>query len=249
MHPQVPSTPPKPVSNLWRPELTRLPPLNSPRRAFRGLVRLLARFLIRVLTCSEIHGLEHLPRGAALFVTNHLGDADAALLLSALPFAPEGLAKIDLLHEIPVLWRVMDWYGVVWLHRGRVDRRALDFAVQALQEGRSLVIAPEGRYSLTGNLERGTGGASYVARGAHVPVVPLALTGTQNRLVYRSLRQRRRPRLTLTVGEPFELHLPANDPIALHAATQLIMESIARLLPEECRGAYSQIREPPGSAP
>jgi 1-acyl-sn-glycerol-3-phosphate acyltransferase len=191
-----------------------------------------------LLTRSEVRGLEHLPRGTALYVTNHLGDADTAVLLSALPFAPETLAKIDLLHEFPVLWRLMDWYGVIWLHRGRVDRRALDLAVQALREGRSLVIAPEGRYTLTGGLERGTGGASFVGMRAGVPIVPLALTGTQNRSTYACLRRLRRPHLTLTVGEPFVLDDQGEDPQALRLSTQQIMESIAQLLPEQYRGAY-----------
>jgi 1-acyl-sn-glycerol-3-phosphate acyltransferase len=194
--------------------------------------------LIAVLARSDVHGLERLPRGAGLYVTNHLGDADTAVLLSALPFAPETLAKIDLLYEFPVLWRLMDWYGVIWLHRGRVDRRALDLAARALREGRSLVIAPEGRYTLTGGLERGTGGASFVALRAGVPIVPLALTGTQNRSVYTSLRRLRRPHLSLTVGEPFILSDRGEDPQALRRSTQQIMESIAQLLPEQYRGAY-----------
>jgi 1-acyl-sn-glycerol-3-phosphate acyltransferase len=219
-----------------------MPRLHGLRRFFRTCVRLLARLLIALLTNSEVRGLEHAPRGSALYVTNHLGDADTAVVLSALPFASETLAKIDLLVEFPVLWRLMDWYGVIWLHRGRVDRRALDLAVQTLREGRSLVIAPEGRYTLTGGLERGTGGASLVAMRAGVPVVPLALTGTQNGSVYSSLRRLRRPHLTLTVGEPFRLDDWDEDPRSLRLATQLIMERIAQLLPDEYRGAYA----PPG---
>jgi 1-acyl-sn-glycerol-3-phosphate acyltransferase len=114
----------------------------------------------------------------------------------------------------------------------------LDLAVRALREGRSLVIAPEGRYTLTGGLEHGTGGAALLALRAGVSIVPLALTGTQNRSVYSSLRRLRRPRLTLTVGEPFVLDHQGEDPQALHLSTQQIMESVAQLLPEQYRGAY-----------
>lgn len=230
--------PPKPIAQVWRPELTRLPPLHRRRALFRALAKKLSRLVIGVLAHAEVRGQENLPRAPALFVTNHLGDADTPMLLAALQTAPEILGKIELLFEFPVLGRLMDWYGTIWLHRGRVDRRALDFAVQALRQGRSLLIAPEGRYTLTGGLERGTGGAAYIALRAHVPVVPLALTGTQNGRVYPSLRRLRRPRLTLTIGQLLELRAQGAEPHELETATQQIMESIAALLPSEYRGAY-----------
>ena len=111
---------------------------------------------------------------------NHLGDTDTAIMLAALPVAPEALGKIELLSEYPVLWKLMDWYGTIWLHRGRVDRRALACAVQALAEGRVVTIAPEGRYTLTRGLEKGGFGAAYVALRAGVAIIPVALTGTDN---------------------------------------------------------------------
>ena len=238
MRSRVHSPPPKPISSIWRPELTRLPTLHRGRRVFRRLIQAISRCVIAVLTRSEVHGLERLPRGPALLVTNHLGDADTPMLLAALPMAPEVLGKIELLFEFPVLGRLMDWYGTIWLHRGRVDRGALDCALQALRQGRCLVMAPEGRYTLTGGLERGTRGASYLALGARVPIVPLALTGTQNSLVYASLRRLRRPRLTLTIGQPIEVQGRSDEPRDLETATQRIMESLAALLPPAYRGVY-----------
>src|SRR5574337_206058 len=102
-----PSAPPKPVTNIWRPELTRLPRLHWGRRLFRNFARLVARTLIRILTQATILGLEHFPsKGPALVVINHLGDADVALLLAALPVAPDGLGKIEL-YDFPVLGKLM----------------------------------------------------------------------------------------------------------------------------------------------
>ena len=236
-----PSAPPKPIAGLWRPELTRLPPLHRPRRLFRGFVRLLARALIRALTRCSLRGLEYLPKaGPVLIAMNHLGDTDTAIMLAALPVAPEALGKIELLSEYPVLWKLMDWYGTIWLHRGRVDRRALACAVQALTEGRFVAIAPEGRYTLTRGLEKGGFGAAYMALRAGVAIIPVALTGTDNRSVYGSLRRFRRAPISLTVGKP--LNVAGDDsPQALRRATQQIMEALARLLPVEQRGAYAQL--------
>ncbi len=234
--PTPPSIPPKPITNIWQPQLTRLPRLHWGRRAFRSLVRLLARTLIWLLARATVRGLEHFPpTGPALIVVNHLGDADAAILLAALPVAPEALGKVEL-YDFPILGTLMDWYGIIWLHRGRPDRRALRCALDALAQGRFIAIAPEGRYTLAHGLEQGGAGAAWLALNATVPIVPIALTGTENAKVYGSLRSLQRPHISLTVGEPFEV--AANDREVLQDATRLIMESLARLLPAEYRGEY-----------
>jgi 1-acyl-sn-glycerol-3-phosphate acyltransferase len=232
------SAPPKPISPIWRPDLTRLPPLNAPRRFLRTSLRLLALALVRGVMRPNFQGLQHLPRsGPALIATNHLGDADVALILAALPRPAEALGKIDLLTEYPLIWKLMDWYGMIWVHRGRVDRRALACAVEALHDGRYVVIAPEGRYTLASGLEKGGFGAAYVALHAGVDVIPMALTGTQNANVYGHLRRLKRPTVSLAAGEP--LHFAGDDSRgSLRDATKQIMDAIARLLPPADRGAY-----------
>ncbi len=239
--PTLPSNPPKPITNIWRPDLTRLPRLHFARRLFRGFARLLARTLIRLLTKAEMRGLEHFPRkGPALIVINHLGDTDIALLLAALPTALDGLGKIEL-HGFPILGTLMDWYGVIWLHRGQPDRRAIRCALDGFGEGRMIAIAPEGRYTLTRGLEEGGAGAAYLAMKANVPIVPIALTGTENNRVYASLRRLRRPRITLTVGQPFHLTEAADSLDKIRDGTLQIMQVLASLLPPEYRGAYQVV--------
>ncbi len=230
--------PPKPITEIWRPELTRLPDLTLPRRLFRRGMQLLMRLVLLLVTRTTVSGLEHLPHGPALIAVNHLGDADAVVLLAALPIQPEVLAKIEMLY-FPLVGKIMDWYGMIWLHRGQPDRRALRAALNAFAQGRSLVVAPEGRYTLTKGLEPGSPGAAYIAAHANMPVIPVALTGTGNNDVYGSLRRLRRPRVTVTVGEPVEL-LPWGDSHeARRENTERIMRAIARLLPPDYRGFYA----------
>ncbi len=230
--------PPKPVTDIWRPHLTRLPALRPARRIFRKSLHYLARFILWLLTSTAIDGQNNLPAdGPALLAFNNRGDADAAILLAALPKGPEVLAKIELL-DFPILGKVMDWYGCIWLHRGQPDRRALRCALDAFDDGRLVVVAPEGRYSLANGLERGGEGAAYLGTRAGVPVIPVAITGTQNEYVYGCLRHFRRPRLTLTVGEPLELSHRSISRQVLEADTVRIMQALAALLPPEYRGAY-----------
>jgi 1-acyl-sn-glycerol-3-phosphate acyltransferase len=92
----VPSSPaPKPVSKIWQPDQTRLPPLTGCRRLFRGIIRLICQVVVSVCTKTKISGMEYYPRcGPALIVINHLGDPDAILVLAALPEFPEVIGKI-----------------------------------------------------------------------------------------------------------------------------------------------------------
>lgn len=232
------SPPPKPVTDLWRPELVRLPKLTLARRTFRQCVRGLMKFAARLCLRVEREGLENLPRcGPALMVINHLGDADTAVLLSSLPYAPDALGKIEL-YDFPVLGRLIEWYGVIWLHRGRPDKRAIRAALAGLAEGRVLIIAPEGRYTLTGALEEGSGGAAFLAYKSGAPIVPVVFTGTENKNVYGCLRRLRRARVTFKAGKMFWLAGQADRFEKIREGTRQIMEALAGLLPEEYRGTY-----------
>ena len=230
---------PKPVSEVWRPELVRLPRLTLARRAFRafshGLIKLVAKTCLNL----KVEGLGNIPkRGPLLIVINHLGDADAVAILSILPQPPDALGKIEL-YDYGLLGRLMDLYGMIWLHRGRPDKRALRAALDGLAEDRVIVIAPEGRESLTGALEEGRGGAAFLALKSGASILPIALAGTENEKVYSRLKHLRRVAVNLRVGEPFKL--TGRDEArrkALDEGTRLIMQALAELLPEEYRGAY-----------
>ena len=239
--PTLPSSPPKPVSEVWRPELTRLPPLHWRRRWFRGFGRWLCRAVITICTKRTVEGLEKFPRkGPALVVINHLGDADGPLLVGSVPASLDAMGKVEL-YDYPILGKMMDWYGIIWLHRGRADKRAIRAALDGMAEGRIIVIAPEGRYSLIGGLEEGQQGAAFLALRAEVPVVPVVVIGTENEHVYGHLKRWRRAPVTFRVGDAFRLSQQADRREAMREGTRQIMESLANLLPESYRGAYRTV--------
>jgi len=187
------------------------------------------------------------------------------LAAALFPSQVEGFAKIDLIREYPPVGWLMEAYGVIWVHRGQPDRRALRAALKGLREGRIVGVAPEGRESLIGGLEEGTGGAAYLALRTGAPVVPAVFTGTENSRIYANLKRLRRTQVSMTVGPAFTLSrrdpeqhsgedvesgldvvdkernaqnqdLP--DKEAIRQGTQTIMLALARLLPPEYRGVY-----------
>ena len=235
-----PSSPPKPVTDVWRPDLVALPRLTFGRRAFRVFLRGVTKLLTFLLLRAEVSGLENFPRyGPAVIVFNHLGDADAVLMMAALPnkSPAEGIGKIEL-NEHWLVGRVFRAYGIIWVHRGQPDRRALRAALEGLAEGRMITLAPEGRQSVIGGLEEGNAGAAFLALKSGALIVPVAMTGTENSSVFGHLKQWKRAPVTLKVGEPFVLPQYKDRQKTLQEGTELIMKTLASLLPESYRGKY-----------
>jgi 1-acyl-sn-glycerol-3-phosphate acyltransferase len=237
-----PSSPPKPVTDVWRPELVALPRLTFKRRLFRSFLRGVTKLLTFLLLRAEVSGLENFPRyGPAVIVFNHLGDTDAVLMMATLPFKSpaEGIGKIEL-NEHGLVGPVFRAYGIIWVHRGQPDRRALRAALDALAEGRMVSLAPEGRQSVIGGLEEGNAGAAFLALKSGAPIVPVAMTGTENSNIYGHLKQWKRAPVTLVVGKPFFLprHPQGDRQKTLQEGTRLIMQTLAGMLPESYRGKY-----------
>lgn len=238
--PNQPSFPPKPITEVWRPELVALPRLTFGRRLLRAFLRGFAKLLTFVTLRVTITGLENFPKyGPALVVINHLGDADVVPLLAKLPFISpiEGIGKIEL-YDHWLVGPVFRAYGVIWVHRGQPDRKAIRAALDGLAEGRMVGLAPEGRQSVIGGLEEGNDGAAFLALKSGAPIVPIGLTGTGNSNVYGHLKRLKRAPVTLSVGKPFFLQEHADRQKMIREGTRQIMEALARLLPESYRGTY-----------
>lgn len=237
---QPSSLPPKPVTEVWRPELVALPRLTLGRRLVRVFARGLAKLLTILLLDAKVTGLENFPRrGPALVVINHLGDADVVSLMAAAPSSAtiEGIGKIELYDHwlVGPLFRA---YGVIWVHRGQPDRKAIRAALDGLAEGRMVSLAPEGRQSVIGGLEEGNDGAAFLALKSGAPIVPVGLTGTENSNIYSHLKRLKRAPVTLSVGKPFFLQEQSTRQETIREGTRQIMESLASLLPESYRGRY-----------
>jgi 1-acyl-sn-glycerol-3-phosphate acyltransferase len=133
---------------------------------------------------AEVHGLDRIPPGGALLVANHAGavPVDGALLMHGIETAtarPVYGLHHWLLREAPWLGTFLARNGGVVANPGNAHRLLAD-------EGQLVLVFPEGTkgttkpYSQRYVLQRfGRGGFIDVAMRAGVPVVPIAVTGTE----------------------------------------------------------------------
>jgi len=123
----------------------------------------------------RVEGEEHLwSHRPAVFIFNHQSGLDALLMVKLVRRDMTGVGKQEIRRN-PVFGPLFAAAGVVFIDRSDRARaiEALKPAVQALREGRSLVIAPEGTRSATPRLGPFKKGAFHIAMQAGVPIVPV----------------------------------------------------------------------------
>ncbi len=123
----------------------------------------------------RVEGEENLwSQRPAVFIFNHQSALDAILMLKLVRRDMTGVGKKEILRN-PIFGPIFSAAGAVFVDRAD-SKKAIDAlkpAVDALKEGRSLIIAPEGTRSLTPRLGRFKKGAFHMAMQAGVPIVPV----------------------------------------------------------------------------
>lgn len=197
------------------------------------------RALVWLIVSKKVIGLENLPRrDPFLLVSNHLSNVDPFLIAAPLPRRMAWLTKVELF-KIPFVGFMFRLCGMVPIRRFEADRAGLREALKTIKEGVVLGVFPEGTRSLTVKLQRGHEGTAYLALKAGVPIVPVAIWGTESVKIPRAFFRRNRG-VQVHYGRPFTLERKNQriDQKVLEEGTEKIMEQIAALLPQEYRGVY-----------
>lgn len=154
----------------------------------------------------EYRGIEHLSSNLpCIFLCNHLSVVDIWVLMRVLPLSNRFVAKQSLF-RIPVLGWAMSAAGMVPIDRAHRARaiRSLGVAAERIRAGRPVLLFPEGTRSRDGRLAPFKKGAFHLALKAGVPVVPIAIDGTFEVVVPRTLSVRPGP-VTLTATPPIDV--------------------------------------------
>jgi len=204
-------------------------------------LRSIVRFFMKLIAKIEVHGLEKLPAGNMIVAVNHLGRLDTAVLFCVVDREDIIMPVAEKYRDHPIYGALGRAANAVWLNRFEADYSALRQMLERMKQGGLLVIAPEGTRSKTETLQEGKMGVAFLAGKSGYPVVPVALTGTEDRRVLENLKHFRRIKITVNITDPFQITLPTGKERdeAMRRATEEIMCQIAALLPESYRGVYA----------
>jgi 1-acyl-sn-glycerol-3-phosphate acyltransferase len=198
--------------------------------------------LFRLTGGFRVTGREHIPpRGPALIAANHLSFLDPPAVGSALPRRTYYFAKKELF--VPVFGRIIRSCYAFPVDREGDDKAAFRHAIHLLQAGEILTVFPEGGRSEDGSLQTGGRGAALIAARAGVPIIPCALSGTDQVLPLHA-KFLHRGFIQVSFAPPIPTRGGAAGratKLDLQAITDQVMAEIARLRAEQ--EAYLRARQ------
>jgi 1-acyl-sn-glycerol-3-phosphate acyltransferase len=146
-------------------------------------------FFVRLVGVKvRVVGTERIPQGTCLFVANHTSSADAPAVVGAIPRRIAILLK-ESLFQWPIVGTAFTLAHFVPVNRNSRESAivSVEKATQAMRDGQSFLIYPEGTRSPDGRLQEFKKGAVVMAINAGVQIVPVACSGAHRVMEKRSL--------------------------------------------------------------
>ncbi len=143
------------------------------------LARLLVLPLVRLLYRVDEAGLQNLPAGPALIVPNHVSYVDALIIAYAARRPMRFMLKRSIYETKGLQWLFAALGAIPVSPRDKPAEieRSLETARQALRDGQTVVIFPEGALTRNGQMQGFRRGFERISAGVDVPVVPAHLDG------------------------------------------------------------------------
>ena len=208
----------------------------------KKFLRWLIHAVLHALTKVETDGYENLPPGGGFVIaTNHLGFLDASLAYLALNDWNLFIPVAEKWEQNPLLKWLGKHLNFIFVDRFNPDLKSMREMIKRMEEGQTLVIAPEGTRARDEKMARGKPGVAYLASKMGWQIVPVAISGTEDRIFRENLRRFRKTHIKLTAGKAFTLPpFPKTDrDEVLQQYTDEIMCRIAVMLPERNHGYYA----------
>lgn len=148
--------------------------------------------LLFFVNCVGVHvdvkGKERIPPSTCIFAANHTSSADAPAVVGAIPRRIAILLKRSLFNW-PIVGQAFYLAHFIPVDRFNRDSaiESVDKAIEALREGQSFLIYPEGTRSPDGRLQPFKKGTAVMAIKSGAPVVPVACSGAHRIMEKRKL--------------------------------------------------------------
>ena len=111
-----------------------------------------------------------------LLCSNHVSLLDPPAVGCASPRELSFMAKAELF-KIPLFNRLITTLNAFPIKRGQSDRASLKTAVHILNQGKTLIMFPEGTRSKDGTIGEGKPGAGFLALRTDAVIIPVAVIG------------------------------------------------------------------------
>jgi len=213
--------------------------------------RVLAGPLLRLLWRPEVIGGEHIPAsGGAIIASNHLSIVDSVFLPLMVDRPVTFAAKSEYFTGTRLIDRAAGAYlrATKQLSVDRAGARAaqdmLEAALGLLREGALFGIYPEGTRSPDGRLYRGRVGIGWLAMNSGLPVIPVAMSGT-DRVLPPGQKVPRVAKIKITFGKPmtFEAYQDLSASRQRRAIADDVMKAIQTLSGQDYVAMYASVRK------
>ncbi len=133
----------------------------------------------RLVSRPRTYGRERVPKtGGLVYAINHMHWLDIPIVGVVSPRNIHFVAKFEAV-AFPGLGRFLSWHGTIAVRRGESDRDAVRQMRKAAREGHVVGLFVEGTRGNTGRPGQAQPGAAMIALQENVPVIPMAIYGTQ----------------------------------------------------------------------
>lgn len=177
-----------------------------------ALTRSLVQALLGFLFKSRVSGINNFRRAGkkVLIVSNHVSLLDGVLLAAFMPERITFAINTTWTQKwfIPIIRLLVDFYPI-----DPANPLSLRSLIEEIKKGRKVMMFPEGRVTVTGNIMKVYEGAGIIAAKSGAKILPVRINGAQySKFSYikNKFRTQWFPKITLNILEAKKFAMPEN---------------------------------------
>lgn len=172
------------------------------RRTYRWVI-LITRAILKIFYRLRVYGQGHFRPGSGVIAANHISFFDPPVISVSCPEEVHFLAREPLFH-VPVLGKLIRHLNSHPVARDASDAHTFRVLIQLLQEGKKVILFPEGSRSLDGQMQPLEKGLSFLVYKSRCGILPVYVDGTYQVWKRGSRFPRLFGRIRCVFGSPIE---------------------------------------------